>query len=341
MITNNISGKIFDEYRLDKYIKIQLESSGKSYKNKTKEELEKKLCKYLNLKQCKLTESGREAIFLALKILNAEGKTVAVPAITHYSLLDSIIRSGAKPIFLDCDIKNLNVSSKNLDKNLNNAQIFLLPHMFSATTDLDKIHRICKRKKIKIIEDISQIVGAKKSHKYIGDLVLLSLSPYKPLSAPYGSLGALLTNEKDTNIKNSSKNFKKEQIAHILLKLEKLDIIIDSLIKTNKRYKKNLSGVKEIEIPELGIAAQEFVIFTERKKELESYLKSHMIPLERPYTPLNIIAEKKYGIANTNNMSNSMLYYKKATHLPVFPMMTDKEIDYISKNIINFFNIIK
>ncbi|MEF3280909.1 MAG: DegT/DnrJ/EryC1/StrS family aminotransferase [Elusimicrobiota bacterium] len=324
--------KLFNEYRLDLKLREEVEIEVKKWKSKNaiQKKLKSELSDSIGMHHCKLTNSGRKAILIALNLLNAKGKKVAVASVTHHSLLDSIILAKAKPVFLDIDIKNLNIVSKELENKLRGVNILLLPHMFSTSPDLPVIVEICKTKNIALIEDISQIFGEEGNYGYFGDFVVLSMSPYKPVSAPFMSAGAIFWN-KDREFPIPEEKLSKKHLAHLLVKLKYLSAIMKGFQEVNSFYRTNLKDLP-IKIPYVGKSAQEFPILTSKKEELEKELLRVKIPLERPYTPLHIL----YG-AKEKICPQSLFYFKQALHLPVFPDMTITEASYIVKVIKSFF----
>ena len=71
-------------------------------------ELEKKICKFLNVKYCLTTTSGTTALFLALKALGLNNNDeVIVPNITFPATANAVSMAGGKPIFVDVDPVNI------------------------------------------------------------------------------------------------------------------------------------------------------------------------------------------------------------------------------------------
>lgn len=327
--------KPYNEYRIDlKFENEILAESINWYSNRSiKKELEKQLSQVVNREFCYLTDSGRAAILTALNLIHVEGKKVAIPSLTHYSILDCVISAKAEPVFIDSDIYHLNITLKNVEKRIQGVRAILIPHMFSlASPDLPAIVTLCRNRGIAIIEDISQIFGDEGNYGRFGDFVALSMSPYKPVSAPFGSAGALFWNGNSIFSEKVKAHIRKRHMVHLLVKLRHLSETIAGLKKINKLYRQELHGLKNIFIPKLGEAAQEFVILTEKKMELESYLLASGLPIERPYQPLHLKVGKTKKICPHTNF-----YAKQAVHLPIFPDMTRFECLRITDAVKKFF----
>lgn len=152
-----------------------------------------KLKKYLEKKyQGKVTllYKGREAIKLALKILNLpQNSKVGITGFTCYAVYQSIKEAGLKPMYLDID-KSLNFSSGKI----NDAKVLIVQNTLGNPCDIENISKICKEKNIVLIEDLAHSIGTMykngKEAGTVGDFVTLSFSQDKIVDGVSG--GALI-----------------------------------------------------------------------------------------------------------------------------------------------------
>lgn len=137
-----------------------------------------------------LLYKGREAIKLALKILNLPEKSkVGITGFTCYAVYQAIKEAGLKPINLDID-ESLNFSS---DK-IRDVKVLIIQNTLGNPCNIEKISRVCKEKNIILIEDLAHSIGTlyknKKEAGTIGDFTTLSFSQDKAVDAVSG--GALI-----------------------------------------------------------------------------------------------------------------------------------------------------
>ena len=87
-----------------------------------------------------------------------------------------LIQLGLKAIPIDVEINTLNVSSKTLLQTLKHYPIKLLfiTNLLGFCDDLDQILKICKRKKILLIEDNCESLGSVYNNKLLGNYGLAS-----------------------------------------------------------------------------------------------------------------------------------------------------------------------
>ncbi len=105
-----------------------------------------------------LTYKGREALALALKILNLPKESqVSINGFTCYAVFKAIETAGYTPICLDLDDKNsdLNFSPETLKKKLNenkDIKVVVMQNTLGYPCDIEEIEKICKEKNIIGIE---------------------------------------------------------------------------------------------------------------------------------------------------------------------------------------------
>lgn len=142
-----------------------------------------------------LTNTGRDALYLALKALNIkQGDEVIIQAYTCIVVPNAVIWNGAKPIYVDID------ASYNLDPDLleqaitENTKAIIVQHTFGYPADMTRISKIASERNIPIVEDCAHSLGAKSNGKpvgTIGDVSILSFGRDKMISSVSG--GAIMT----------------------------------------------------------------------------------------------------------------------------------------------------
>jgi CDP-4-dehydro-6-deoxyglucose reductase, E1 len=105
-----------------------------------------------------------------------KGDKVALSSLTWSTNVMPFIQLGLKPILLDCELSNLNVSGKILKKNFlkNKFKMLFLTNVLGFAADLDKIKSFCQKNKILLCEDNCESLGSKISGKLLGNFGLAS-----------------------------------------------------------------------------------------------------------------------------------------------------------------------
>ncbi len=134
-------------------------------------EFEKENQKFFKSKYCLAVSSGTAAIKVALMAMGVKrGDHVITQAFNFIATVEAILDCGAIPIIVNVD-KTLNMDVEELKKKITKKTRVVIPvHMLGAAANIQEIIKICKRKKIRVLEDNCEAVGAKLKNKYLGTI---------------------------------------------------------------------------------------------------------------------------------------------------------------------------
>lgn len=144
--------------------------------------------------------SGLDAIEIGLRLLGCKaGDKVLTSPISAFATVLAIVRTGAIPVFADCDsegLLDLDQCGDILDKD--RGIRFLVPvHLYGFCLDLDRVRGLRESYALSVVEDCAQSIGAMWRKIPVGTLsqvAATSFYPTKNLGA-YGDGGALLTDD--------------------------------------------------------------------------------------------------------------------------------------------------
>ena len=163
---------------------------------------------YFGVKHCLLINSGRAALAAILMALKErdDRDEVIIPSYTCFSVPAAIVRAGLKIGLCDIKLETLDFDYEQLEECTTERTLAIVPcHLFGLVCDMNRIMQIAKRKKVWVIEDAAQAMGAKLSSKYvgtIGDVGFFSLGRGKPMTTLGG--GVIVTNNDNLYDKMSS-----------------------------------------------------------------------------------------------------------------------------------------
>lgn len=162
---------------------------------------EKAFAEYCGAKYCVGVGNGLDALMLALKALGiGVGDEVIVPSNTYIATALAVTYVGAKPVFVEPDIRTFNINPALIESAITPKTKAIMPvHLYGQPCDMDPIMAIAKKHGLKIVEDCAQAHGAIYKGKRIGtfgDTAGFSFYPGKNLGA-LGDAGATITNNKD------------------------------------------------------------------------------------------------------------------------------------------------
>ena len=159
-------------------------------------EFEKQNQKFFKSKYCLAVSSGTAAIKVALMSMGVKkGDHVITQAFNFIATVEAILDCGAIPIIVNVD-KTLNMDTEELKKKITKKTKVVIPvHMLGASANIEEIIKICKNKKIRVLEDNCEAVGAKLKNKYLGTIAEVGVFSFdfgKMITTGEG--GLLLTN---------------------------------------------------------------------------------------------------------------------------------------------------
>jgi len=178
-----------------KYVLEALSSTWLSSGGKNTKIFEEKFAKYLGLKNALAVQSGTASLHLALKALDVTNKDyVVIPNFTCVSNISAASQCGAKIILVDVEPETLGMDFEILKKVLKKykPKALQLVHVYGfPARDTLQIVKICKKNKIKIIEDSSEALGALINGKKVGsfgDINVTSIRSEKMIGVGEGAI---------------------------------------------------------------------------------------------------------------------------------------------------------
>lgn len=315
-------------------------------------------------KYCVAVSSGTSALHIAMWALDIQaGDEVLVPTNTFIASAAAINMTGATPVFVDCDAL-YNIDPEKIEKAITKkTKAILVVHLYGQPAQMDKIKAIAEKHKLMVIEDCAQAHEAAYKGKPVGALGIcgcFSFYPSKNLGA-YGEGGAIVTNDEALYKKmlmirehGSSKKYFHDILGHNYRMQGLQGAILDVKLKhlgewTEKRrelanlYRKYLRGVTQIVLPEEMKDARHvyhlFVIRTTRRDELIDFLKQNEIYTGIHY-PIPCHLQKCYHYLGykENSLPVAEKYAKEILSLPMYPELTEEQIEYTANKIKEFFH---
>jgi dTDP-4-amino-4,6-dideoxygalactose transaminase len=163
---------------------------------------EKEAAEQLSVKRAVGCASGTDALWLALLAAGiGPGDNVITTPFSFFATASSILRAGARPVFVDIDPETLNISPEKIEQRLRYtpARAAMPVHLYGQCADWDGLSRIAEDYKIVMVEDAAQAYGASWRGKRAGALgttAAFSFYPTKNLSA-FGDAGMVTTHHDD------------------------------------------------------------------------------------------------------------------------------------------------
>jgi len=142
--------------------------------------------------------SGTDALVLALRACGVQaGDEVLLPPFTFVATGSAVSALGAKPVFADIRPETYNIDPAELERRVTpRTRAIVVVHLYGLPADMDPILAFAKARRLPVIEDNAQAIGASNKGRptgSLGDAACLSFYPTKNLGA-YGDAGMVVSN---------------------------------------------------------------------------------------------------------------------------------------------------
>ncbi len=141
---------------------------------------EKKVAKMFNKKFGLMVNSGSSSIMLAMEVLNfPKGSEIITPALTFGTTVSYIVKNQLVPVFADVKEGTYCINEEEIKKLITKkTKAIVAPHLLGNIVNWKKISKYLKKKKILIIEDSADTIGATYKNKSTGYYADISITSF-------------------------------------------------------------------------------------------------------------------------------------------------------------------
>jgi dTDP-4-amino-4,6-dideoxygalactose transaminase len=323
---------------------------------------EQEFAAYLGCRHVVGVGSGTDALHLALAAAGVlAGDEVVTAANTCVPTAAAISSTGAKVALADIAPASFNMDPHRLEQSIGpNTKAIVPVHLYGQAADLNPILDIARRASIPVIEDAAQGHGASyQSRKLgvIGDAGCFSFYPSKNLGA-FGDAGAVATdNDEIANRVRQLRNYGEQrrylhktkgynsrldelQAAILLVKLGYLDNWNRRRRQIAEFYNREIANPLIRKPAELQYGSHNYHLYVIRcrwRSELQAHLARLQI-ITLIHYPVPVHLQEAYADLGKGPGSypEAETAANEVLSLPVFPELTDDEIQYVADSINSF-----
>ena len=160
-------------------------------------QFEERFAQVCGVKHAIATTSGTTALHLALLANDiGEGDEVITSPFTFIASANSILFTGAKPVFVDIDEETFNIDPALIEQAITPRTKAIMPvHLYGYVCDMDALQAVAEKHHLAIIEDACQAVGATDQGKAAGSFGTGCFSLYATKNIMSGEGGMITTND--------------------------------------------------------------------------------------------------------------------------------------------------
>ncbi len=345
-----------------KYVLECLDSTWISSKGKFINQFEKSFADYIGVTHATSVCNGTVALHLAMLALGiGPDDEVIVPTLTYIASVNSIVYTGATPVFVDSIEDTWQMDPADVIQKITpKTKAVLAVHLYGHACDMEALSKICKEHDLFLIEDCAEAIGTKFKGKHVGtfgDISTFSFFGNKTMTTGEG--GMVVTN--DQTLYDRANHFKGQGLAMHrqywhdvvgynfrmtnicasigLAQLEQVDQFIARKREIADYYQKGLANSKYKFHQETENVFHTFwmcsilVDSPDKREPLRNHLAAAGIetrPLFYPVHTMPMYAQRfqKHQVAEKLGWLG--------INLPSYPGLSNSDLDFIIKTILEF-----
>ncbi len=325
------------------------------------QEFEKAFGEFCDVKHVIGVANGTDAIHLTLRACGiGDGDEVITAVNTFIATSEAISAAGAKPVFVDNDEATYTIDVSKIEERITPRTKAIIPvHLYGQPADMESIERIAAKHHLIIIEDAAQSHGDFYSGKRLGTFgkaACFSFYPGKNLGA-YGDAGAIVSNDDEfaSKVRMLANHGRLEKYEH---KIEgynsRLDTLQAAILHVKLAHLEEWTRLRQHHAARLTeiLRRQQhivtpitrdgsthvfhlFVVRVENRDAVQQRLKEKGIATGIHYPiPLHLQPAYLYLNHQRSDFPVSERYAPQILSLPLFPELTESQLEYIAGSLI-------
>lgn len=333
---------------------------------------EEKFSKYVGIKHVVGVTSCTDALFLALKCIGVgQGDEVITTSMSFIATANVIEYCGAKTVFVDCEANTGNIDANNIEKAITpKTKAIIVVHLYGQMADMKAIRKIADKYKLKVIEDAAHCIEGSRDNISVGefgDIACFSFYATKTITSGEG--GAVATNNEkyyswlykarlhgmsknaldrytkkyehyDIDFLGYKANMTNIQASLLLHQVDRINTYLSQRTIIAEKYTKAFLTNSYVSIPTTLLHVKHaryiYTIWVNPRKRDEylSLLQQANIGIAVNFDPIHLMKyyKDKYGFKR-GDFPNTEKIGSSTITIPLYPKLTQKEIQYVIKTI--------
>jgi dTDP-4-amino-4,6-dideoxygalactose transaminase len=327
------------------------------------EVFEKEIAAFVGTKHAIGVNTGTDALYLSAHALEfGPDDEVITVAHTFVSTVGAIVQCGATPILVD--VRNdFNIDIDQIEKAITAKTKGIIPvHLNGHACEMNRIMELAHKYGLKIIEDAAQALGASYKGKRCGSFGHTSIFSFYPakMLGTAGDGGMVCTNDDSLarKLRAFRDNGRVESVdtiecfgwctrldnlhaALLSMKFKYFDKWVTRRRQIAEMYHNRMRGIEGLMLPPLSNndyfdVYQNYVIRCEDRNKFVKYLQNEgvevLISWPNPMHKQKALSLSHFSLPMTERISAEVI------SLPMYPELTDEEVEYVINAIIKFFS---
>jgi dTDP-4-amino-4,6-dideoxygalactose transaminase len=333
-------------------------------------EFEKKFSQFVELEHVVAVQSGTAALILALKAAGLQpGDEVITVANSDMSTTSAIVNCGATPVFCDILASDYTIDPQLVESLISERTRGLLPvDLYGHPANIKQLQQIARRHGLFIVEDAALATASRDFGRPMGafaDLVCFSTTSTKQIGG-IGNGGMVATADQylreklelyrsyglsparkrnlhagsDQQVDGLNLQMTPVNAAVVTLKLDYLPAWTERRKQIARQYENRLRDIEGITLasfrPESEPVRREFVLRVRDRNRIFDILRERGVQAALNYFPAAHQREvyREQNLPGTDSLALTEDTIRETLSLPIDPLLTDDDIDYVCDNLI-------
>jgi perosamine synthetase len=328
------------------------------------QQFESQFSKLINRRHGISVANGSVALDCALAALQiGQGDEVIIPTFTIISCAAAVIRSGAKPVLVDCDLFTWNMDVHQIEKKITpKTKAIMVVHIYGLPVDMDLVVDLAAKYNLYLIEDAAEAHGLQYKDRPCGSFGNLSTFSFYPNKLVTTGEGGMIVTDDDALAERCRSlqnlcfqpyrrfvheelgwNFRMSNIQAALgvAQLERFDEFLKKKQHIGRQYTELLSDIDGIQLPisETQYALNAYWVYGIVLKddmpfdaaEALSRMQAEGIGCRPFFWPMNEQPVfSKMGLFKNEHYPNAERIARKGFYIPCGLAITEKQIKRVS-----------
>ncbi len=328
---------------------------------------EKALSDYHGGRPARVLTSATAAMEVAFQICGiGPGDEVITSAMTFFSVGNMILKSGAKTVFVDCDLHSRNIDLDQVERAITPRTKAIVPTHFSGLPcDMDRLYALAKKHHLRVIEDAALAIGSSWKGKKIGafgDIATFSFHPNKNITSIEGGAAVfnseaearraevlrfhgitkLADGTRDVDVAGGKFNMPDVNARIGVAQMKRLDEFCGKRQTLAAHYFKHFSAAPACVLPATAYAGEDsghswnmFCILlpldkiTITRKQIVDALHQRGIAVGLSYEAMHLTTLFKKLGHHAGEHPNAERIARETVNLPLFPTMTFADVERV------------
>ena len=326
-------------------------------------DFEREFASYCGTRFAVGVNSGSDALILALRALDiGPGDEVITTPFTYIAPAEAIHAVGAKIVFADIDAQSFNINTDEVARRITPRTKAIIPvQLFGLLNDPQPLLQLAEKGNIHVVEDCAQSVGSSRRGRKAGSfgrLGCFSFYPTKNLGAA-GDGGAIITDDEALarklqmlrvhgierryfhDLHGQNSRLDEIQAAILRIKLQRIDAWNNRRREIARRYNAGFEGLplKRPSPIDDSHVFHVYAVLSDRRDDLQTHLSARGVPTII-YYPHPLHLQKVYADQgwSAGDFPVAEEISKKILPLPMYPELTDEQVNYVISAVREFFN---